>query len=116
MSEVRSPELIVEQMRTKTRKNLKTICFEGQLLPDWAQLLFLAARLCPVAQDASLWFARLTSGSGVEDARTVVERCGLLRARHSKTSQDNFGRAASGVVRMASQSRFLPHGCIPWIR
>jgi hypothetical protein len=67
-------------MSTKSREKLKTICFEGQLLPNWAQLLFLAARLCPVAPDASLWFSRFTSCSGVDDARTVLEQCGLLRA------------------------------------
>ncbi len=80
MPEVRNPEQIDEHMSAKSRENLKVICFEGQLLPDWAQLLFLAARLCPVAHDASLWFSRLTSCSGADDARTVIEQCGLLRA------------------------------------
>src|SRR5208282_1444312 len=80
MSEVRDPELIEEHMSAKSQENLKVICFEGQLLPIWAQLLYLAARLCPVAQDASLWFSRFTSCSGVDDARTVMEQCGILRA------------------------------------
>jgi hypothetical protein len=80
MSEVRNSELNDEHMSAMSRENLKVICFEGQLLPDWAQLLFLAARLCPVAQDASLWFSRLTDCSGVDDARTVIKQCGLLRA------------------------------------
>jgi hypothetical protein len=79
MSKVRNPELIDERMSTKSRENLKVIRFEGQLLPDWAQLLYLAARVCPVAPDASLWFARLTSCSGAEDARTVIKQCGRLR-------------------------------------
>jgi hypothetical protein len=77
---VQEPELIDEHMNVKSQENLKTICFEGQLLPNWAQLLFLAARLCPVSEDVSLWFSRLTSCSGVDDARTVREQCGLLRA------------------------------------
>lgn len=67
-------------MSAKSQESLKAICFEGQLLPDWAQLLFLAVRLCPVPQDTSLWFSRFTSCSGVDDARTVMEQCGLLRA------------------------------------
>jgi hypothetical protein len=80
MSEVRDTELTDELMSAKTRRNLKVICFEGQLLPHWAQLLFLAARLCPVPQEASLWFSRLTSRSGEADARTVTKQCGRLRA------------------------------------
>jgi hypothetical protein len=80
MSEVRDPELNDERMSTKSRENLKVMCFEGQLLPNWAQLLFLAARLCPVAPDASLWFSRLTSRSGVDNARTVIKQCRRLRA------------------------------------
>jgi hypothetical protein len=96
MSEVRWLELNDEQMKTKSRENLKTIWFEGQLLPDWAQLLFLAARLCPVEQDASLWFARFASCSGAEDARMVLEQCGLLRAslhKHRKSISAELERS-----------------------
>ncbi|MGP8200914.1 MAG: hypothetical protein ACLQU4_15585 [Limisphaerales bacterium] len=71
-------------MRMKPQESSKGMSFEGQLLPHWAQLLFLAARLCPVAQDASLWFARLTSSSGVDNARTVLKQCRLLRASIQK--------------------------------
>jgi hypothetical protein len=96
MSEMRDTELIDEHMRTKTRENVKVICFEGQLLPHWAQLLFLAARLCPVAQDASLWFSRLTSRSGEDDARTVMKQCKLLRAslqRHRESISAELQRS-----------------------
>lgn len=56
------------------------ICFEGALLPDWAQLLFLAEQLCANGEAKDLWFSRFTSCSGVDDARTVTEQCELLRA------------------------------------
>ncbi len=59
---------------------LKTIRFEGELLPKWAQLLDVAASLCPVSLDVRRWFIRLTNSSGVDDARTVEDRCGVLRA------------------------------------
>jgi hypothetical protein len=84
MSKVRDSELIEGHMSAKCRENLKVIRFEGQLLPHWAQLLFLAARLCPVARDAGLWFSRLTSCSGADNARTVIRQCGLLRASLQK--------------------------------
>jgi hypothetical protein len=65
-------------MSAKSHENLKAIRFEGELLPKWAQLLELAARLCPVSEDVRRWFSRFTNCSGVDDARTVVDRCGLL--------------------------------------
>lgn len=61
--------------------NLKSIRFEGELLPQWAQILDLAASLCAVPEETRSWFSRLTNGSGVDDARTVSERCELLRTR-----------------------------------
>jgi hypothetical protein len=67
-------------MSAKSHENLKTIRFEGELLPNWGQLLDLAARLCPVSEDVRRWFARLTNSSGVDDSRTVIEQCGILRA------------------------------------
>jgi hypothetical protein len=96
MPEVRDHEQIDEHMNARSQENLKLMRFEGQLLPNWAQLLFLAARLCPVAQDASLWFARLTSRSGADDARTVLKQCGLLRAsiqKHRKTVSSELQRS-----------------------
>ena len=61
-------------------ENLKAIRFEGELLPNWAQLLDLAARLSPVSEGVRHWFSRLTTCAGVDDARTVIEYCRLLRA------------------------------------
>jgi hypothetical protein len=51
---------------------LKVIRFEGEMLPNWAQLLDAAARLCHVAEETRRWFSRLTHSSGVDDSRTVV--------------------------------------------
>src|SRR5260221_8144855 len=67
-------------MTAKSHENLKTIRFEVELLPNWAQLLDLAAGLCVVPQDTRGWFSRFTNTSGVDDARTVLHQCELLRA------------------------------------
>jgi|ERR1035437_1023182 ubiquinone biosynthesis protein UbiJ len=67
-------------MSAKSHENLKAIRFEGELLPNWAQLLDLAARLCPLSEDVRRWFSRLTGCSGVDDARTVTNQCKLLQA------------------------------------
>ena len=67
-------------MSAKSHENLKAIRFAGELLPNWAQLLDLAARLCPVSEDVRRWFSRLTKASGVDDARTVIAQCRILQA------------------------------------
>jgi len=67
-------------MAAKGQSNLKTIRFEEELLPDWAQLLDLAGRLCPVPAETRGWFSRLTNSSGVDDARTVRAQCDLLQS------------------------------------
>jgi len=61
------------------RQNLNAIRFDGELLPEWAQLLDLAARLCRTPEETRKWFSRFTSSSGVADARTVLAECELLR-------------------------------------
>src|SRR5690349_9509892 len=66
-------------MSPRSPENLKAIRFAGQLLPNWAQLLDLAAVLCPVSNEVRHWFVQLTSRPGVEDSRTVADQCGLLR-------------------------------------
>jgi hypothetical protein len=66
-------------MSAKSHENLKSIRFAGELLPNWAQLLDLAARLCPVSEDVRHWFTLLTSRAGVDDSRTVIDHCRLLR-------------------------------------
>jgi hypothetical protein len=63
----------------KSQHNLKTIWFEGEMLPNWAQLLDAAARMCPVAEGTRGWFSRFTNASGVDDSRTVVTEVKLLR-------------------------------------
>jgi hypothetical protein len=67
-------------MSSQSPQNLKAIRFEGELLPNWAQLLDLAGGLCPVSEETRNWFSRLTNSSGVDDARTVVTQCQLLKA------------------------------------
>jgi hypothetical protein len=67
-------------MSAKSHENLKTIRFAGELLPKWALLLDLAARLCPVSEEMRHWFTRLTTCAGVDDARTVIDYCSRLRA------------------------------------
>ncbi len=61
-------------------QNLKTIRFEGEMLPQWAQLLDLASRLSPLPESTRQWFSRLTNSSGIDDAKTVADQCGLLHA------------------------------------
>lgn len=81
-------------------ENLKAIRFEGELLPDWAQLLDLAARLSPVSEGARHWFSRLTICAGVEDARSVIEHCRLLRAsiqRHRESIVTELRRTRDDV-------------------
>jgi hypothetical protein len=60
-------------------ENLKTIWFEGEMLPNWAQLLDAAARLCPVSEGTRSWFSRLTNSSGVDDARTIMDQAKILQ-------------------------------------
>ena len=67
-------------MSAKSHENLKAIRFQGELLPNWAQLLDVAARLCPVSGEVRRWFSRLTTCSGVDDASTVIDQCKLLQA------------------------------------
>jgi hypothetical protein len=62
-----------------TPEDLKIIRFEGEMLPAWAQLLDLAARLCPVAEGTRAWFSRLTNSAGVDDARIILAEVEALR-------------------------------------
>ena len=64
----------------RSRQSLKPIHFEGELLPDWAQLLDLAAKLSSVPESSRKWFSAFTRHSGVDDARTVVDQCRALRS------------------------------------
>ncbi|HEY5910664.1 MAG TPA: hypothetical protein VJA21_08685 [Verrucomicrobiae bacterium] len=64
----------------RSRESFKPIRFQGELLPDWAQLLDLAASLCSVAQSTRQWFSLFTSRTGADDARAIVEHCRVLRS------------------------------------
>jgi hypothetical protein len=67
-------------MARRSHLDLKMIRFVDELLPNWAQLLDLASRLCPVSEEARHWFSTLTNSNGVDDARTVLTHCEHLRA------------------------------------
>ena len=64
----------------RSRQSLKAIRFQGELLPDWAQLLDLAAALSSVPESTRQWFSLFTSRTGVDDARTIAEHCQVLRS------------------------------------
>ena len=66
-------------MARGSHENLKVIRFAGELLPNWAQLLDLASGICAMPEETCRWFSVLTQSNGVEDARTVVRHCELLR-------------------------------------
>ena len=72
----------------RSHENLKMIRFEGELLPNWAQLLDLASGMCAVPEATRRWFSALTNSNGVEDGRTVVEHCELLREELQRRRED----------------------------
>ncbi len=63
----------------RSRQSLKPIRFQGELLPDWAQLLDLAASLSSMSESTRQWFSRFTNRTGVDDASSIVAECELLR-------------------------------------
>lgn len=63
-----------------SHENLRMIRFEGELLPRWAELRDVAARIFPVSEEVRRWFSRLTTGPGVEAGRLVIQHCQALRA------------------------------------
>lgn len=64
----------------RSRQSLKPIRFQGELLPDWAQLLDLAACLSSVPASTRQWFSLFINRTGVDDARTIREHCQVLRS------------------------------------
>lgn len=81
-------------------ENLKTIRFGYELLPKWAQLLDIAARLTGVLDETRHWFSNFTRVAGVDDARTALEQCSLLCAaldqkREAVTRELNDAPAAT---------------------
>ncbi len=83
--------------------NLKTIWFEGEMLPDWAQLLDLAARLCPVPDHIQAWFARFSNSSGTADTRSVAINAGILR----RSLQENKDAILSELQRTRGDAQPL---------
>lgn len=67
-------------MSAPSFEHLKTIWFEREMLPKWAQLLDVAAKLSLMSEVECKWFSRFSSASGAGDSRTVVVRCEALRA------------------------------------
>jgi hypothetical protein len=67
-------------MSAPSYEHLKTIWFERELLPKWAQLLDLAAKLSLMSEVERKWFTRFAKASGVDDSRTVLVRCEALKA------------------------------------
>lgn len=83
-----------------SHENLRTIRFEGELLPNWAQLLDVAARLVPVSEEVRHWFSRFTTCNGTDDARTVIEYCRLLKTgleQHREHVQTELRRSHDDV-------------------
>jgi hypothetical protein len=83
-------------MSAKSHENLKSIRFAGELLPKWAHLLDVAARLCPVSEEVRHGFSRFASFSGVDEAQTVIEQCSLLCAsieEHRERITDELRRS-----------------------
>ena len=73
-------------------QNLKPIRFQSELLPQWAQLLDLASRLCSMPSEVEQWFSKFTNFPGADDAATIVNyscqlRVELLKQRDSLVSQ-----------------------------
>ena len=60
------------------RMGLKTIRFEGEMLPKWAYLLEVGARICGTSEETQRWFSRLTNAPGVDDARTIILQSEVL--------------------------------------
>ena len=80
----------------RSRESLKAIRFQGELLPDWAQLLDLAASLASVPESTRQWFSLFTSRTGMDDAGTVLEHCQVLRSGLHARRDSVLAALASG--------------------
>jgi hypothetical protein len=91
-----SVESLVGTNAMKSRQSLKPIRFEDELLPDWAQLLDLAASLCSMPDPTRQWFSLFTRGNGVDEARIIAEHCQLLRSGLRAQRDSVLAALASG--------------------
>jgi hypothetical protein len=57
---------------------IATAYFEDELLPSWARLLDLAARLSGMPRETQDWFVAFCRGSGVSDTEPLRFHCRLL--------------------------------------
>ena|ERR1035437_1165140 len=95
----RSPSWLIRIVGTnimRSRQSLKPIRFQGELLPDWAQLLDLAASLSSVPEATRQWFSLFTSRTAVDDARTIVGHCQVLRSELSARRDSVLAALALG--------------------
>lgn len=69
-------------------ENPKTIWFEDEMLPEWARLLDIAARLLPVSQQTRSWFSRFTNSTGVDDARIITANARDLQLALQENKSD----------------------------
>ena len=79
-----------------SHENLKTIWFEGEMLPNSAQLLDAAARFCPISEEIRGWFSRLTNSTGVDDSPAVIAHAALPQ----RTLRENQTAIISQLQRM----------------
>jgi hypothetical protein len=87
-------------MAKPSHEKLRIIHFEGEVLPHWAQLLELAAALCPVPEETRLWFVRFVNARGplnqlpAEDIRS-----------HAETLRTQLRETQSAVLRELESHR-----------
>jgi hypothetical protein len=84
-------------MASAPPENLKIIHFDGEVLPHWAQLLDLAASLCPLSEAARKWFWALTNAKGRDNsipAHDARNHCEELRCQLSEYKRDILGELA----------------------
>jgi atypical dual specificity phosphatase len=60
------------------RSGPKTIRFEGEMLPAFAETLVAAAIISGVSPATQRWFLRFANAPGVDDARTVILQSEIL--------------------------------------
>ncbi len=80
-------------------------------MPDWTQLLDLAARLCPVPEATRQWFSMFTNRDGVSDANTVTDNAKSYARRCYSTGTRLWPHWLQ-VLETRSLRRLSRHGCM----